>query len=69
VFHSLRDQQIFRHLNFFKMPYRVEISPNARAGCKNTECKNEGIKIQKGELRFGTLVTIQERTSWAYKHW
>ncbi|KAF9740051.1 hypothetical protein PMIN02_002787 [Paraphaeosphaeria minitans] len=51
------------------MPYRVEESKNARAGCKNTECKNEGVKIHKGELRFATQVTIQEHTSWAYKHW
>ncbi|KAK7191523.1 hypothetical protein DPSP01_011040 [Paraphaeosphaeria sporulosa] len=51
------------------MPYRVEESKNARAGCKNTECKKEGVKIGKGELRFATQVTIQEHTSWAYKHW
>ncbi|EOD48938.1 putative zf-parp-type zinc finger protein [Neofusicoccum parvum UCRNP2] len=49
--------------------YRVEVSPNKRAGCKNSECKNAGIKIQKGELRFATMVTIQEQQSWAYKHW
>ncbi|KAF2445117.1 zf-PARP-domain-containing protein [Karstenula rhodostoma CBS 690.94] len=51
------------------MPYRVEESKNARASCKNTECKNAGVKIQKGELRFATQVTIQDHTSWAYKHW
>lgn len=51
------------------MPYRVEESKNARAGCKNKECKDAGVKIQKGELRFATQVTIQEHTSWAYKHW
>ena len=51
------------------MPYRVEISTTARAVCKSTECKKEGIKIQKGELRFGTLVTIRDHTSWSYKHW
>ncbi|KAF2872154.1 hypothetical protein BDV95DRAFT_571610 [Massariosphaeria phaeospora] len=49
--------------------YRLEVSPNARAFCKNKECKDSGVKIQKGELRFGTLVTIDEHTSWAYKHW
>ncbi|KAF2274147.1 zf-PARP-domain-containing protein [Westerdykella ornata] len=49
--------------------YRIELSPNARAMCKNKECKDAGVKIQKGELRFGTLVTIEEHTSWTYKHW
>ncbi|KIW08030.1 uncharacterized protein PV09_00974 [Verruconis gallopava] len=49
--------------------YRIEISPNNRAGCKNTECKKNNIKISKGELRFGTFVEIQEHQSWQYKHW
>jgi serine/threonine-protein kinase ATR len=49
--------------------YRIEISPNNRAGCKSTECKNEGIKILKGEIRFGTFVEIMEHQSWQYKHW
>ncbi|KAF2787434.1 zf-PARP-domain-containing protein [Melanomma pulvis-pyrius CBS 109.77] len=49
--------------------YIVEVSKNARAICKNKECKDAGVKIQKGKVRFGTLVTIHEHTSWAYKHW
>lgn len=36
-----------------------EASPNRRAGCQSTECKKAGVKIQAGELRFGTFVTIQ----------
>ena len=40
-----------------------EISPNKRAGCQSTECKQAGIKIQTGELRFGTFVTIMARKS------
>ena len=36
----------------------TETSPNKRAGCQATECKQAGIKIQVGELRFGTFVTI-----------
>ncbi|KAK8171318.1 poly polymerase and DNA-ligase Zn-finger region-domain-containing protein, partial [Phyllosticta citrichinensis] len=48
---------------------RLELSPNKRATCKVTHCQKEGIKIEKGELRFGTLVTINENTSWTYKHW
>ncbi|KAI9843602.1 MAG: hypothetical protein M1838_002534 [Thelocarpon superellum] len=49
--------------------YRVEVSTNNRAGCKDSTCKANGVKILKGELRFATQVTIQENTSWVYKHW
>ncbi|KAI9783520.1 MAG: hypothetical protein M1839_003690 [Geoglossum umbratile] len=49
--------------------YRVEISGNSRAGCKNTACKTQNIKIQKGELRFGSLVEIGGHQSWSWKHW
>ena len=51
------------------MPYRIEICPNNRATCKNTECKANKVIIPKGELRFGTFITIQDHQSWAYKHW
>ncbi|KAL9058323.1 MAG: hypothetical protein Q9162_001778 [Coniocarpon cinnabarinum] len=33
------------------------------------ECKNNNVKIQKGELRQGSLVEIKENQSWHYKHW
>ncbi|KAF2747976.1 zf-PARP-domain-containing protein [Sporormia fimetaria CBS 119925] len=49
--------------------YRVELSPNNRAFCKNKECKDAGVKIMKGELRFASLFHIKEQTSWAFKHW
>ncbi|KAJ8114348.1 hypothetical protein OPT61_g3751 [Boeremia exigua] len=49
--------------------YRVEASPNKRAGCINKECKDKGTKILKGELRFAVQVTIKEHLSWQYKHW
>jgi hypothetical protein len=49
--------------------YRIELSPNKRAGCKIGNCKQEKIKIEKDELRLGTLVTIQEHQSMAYRHW
>lgn len=54
-----------------KMPtgYRIELAPNQRATCKNTECKNAGVKILKGEVRFATMITINEHSSWTYKHW
>ncbi|KAK5071957.1 hypothetical protein LTR64_004264 [Lithohypha guttulata] len=32
-------------------------------------CKNAATKIQKGELRFGSLVKFKEHTSWKWKHW
>ncbi|KAI9790937.1 MAG: hypothetical protein M1833_001736 [Piccolia ochrophora] len=50
--------------------YRVELSPNNRAGCKNKLCKDQGVKILKGEIRFATWVEIAERGgSWQYRHW
>jgi serine/threonine-protein kinase ATR len=48
---------------------RTEISSTNRAGCQDGYCKSHGIKILKGELRFGTFVEIQEHQSWRYKHW
>lgn len=51
------------------MVYRIEVSPNNRAGCKNTECKNAGIKISKGQMRFGAWVEGPEFQSWSWKHW
>lgn len=46
-----------------------EVSPNNRAGCKDTECKKRGDKCVKGTLRFGTWVEIQDHGSWSWKHW
>lgn len=46
-----------------------EVSPNNRAGCQATHCKAEGVKIKKGEIRQGVLVTIKEHTSMKYRHW
>ncbi|KAG9898140.1 zf-PARP-domain-containing protein, partial [Aureobasidium melanogenum] len=51
------------------MPYRLELSPNNRAGCKATDCKDKGVKIMKGELRQATQITINEHQSWVYRHW
>ncbi|KAH7103764.1 Cullin binding-domain-containing protein [Auriculariales sp. MPI-PUGE-AT-0066] len=48
--------------------YRVEYAKSARAGCKGPKpCL--GTKIGKDELRFGTLVTLKEQTTWTWKHW
>ncbi|KAH0495667.1 hypothetical protein TgHK011_009202 [Trichoderma gracile] len=49
--------------------YRIEISPNKRAGCTDTVCKQGEVKIQKGELRFGSWTIIREHGSWRWKHW
>ncbi|CAK3914966.1 Zinc finger PARP-type [Lecanosticta acicola] len=49
--------------------YRVEIATTGRAGCQATECKKEGVKILKGELRQGVTVVIKENTSLKYRHW
>ncbi|KAI9876226.1 MAG: hypothetical protein M1830_006977 [Pleopsidium flavum] len=47
----------------------AELSSTNRAGCKNKECLDNGIKIQKGELRFGTQIEIQEHQTWHWRHW
>ncbi|RAO64493.1 uncharacterized protein BHQ10_000505 [Talaromyces amestolkiae] len=49
--------------------YRIEESPNKRAGCKVKACKDHNIKIQKGELRLGTWVDTERYQSWSYRHW
>lgn len=45
-----------------------ELSVSNRAACQATACKN-GAKIGKGELRQGVLVTMNENTSWKWRHW
>jgi hypothetical protein len=47
----------------------TEVSVSSRAGCQSTHCKKEEVKIQKGELRQGVLVTIRENTAWKWRHW
>lgn len=47
----------------------AELAKSARAGCKNTECKKEGLKIEKGEIRVGTWVEIKEHGGWQWRHW
>ncbi|KXL47114.1 hypothetical protein M433DRAFT_152997 [Acidomyces richmondensis BFW] len=51
------------------MSYRLEISPNNRATCSATQCKKEGVKIKKGEIRQAVLVPFQDHQSWKYRHW
>jgi hypothetical protein len=47
----------------------LEVSASNRAGCQDALCKAEGRKIEKGAMRFGTWVEIQEHGSWRWKHW
>jgi len=48
--------------------YRLERASTGRAGCVGKKpCK--GTKIEKGELRFGTWVVIQEHGGWKWRHW
>ncbi|KAI1337114.1 hypothetical protein F5Y15DRAFT_391422 [Xylariaceae sp. FL0016] len=51
--------------------YRVEISPNNRAGCQDKVCKDTAHKITKGELRLGVWVTVPgtDHASWKWRHW
>ncbi|EMC92692.1 hypothetical protein BAUCODRAFT_37597 [Baudoinia panamericana UAMH 10762] len=51
------------------MAYRIEIASGGRAGCQATKCKKEGVKINKGEIRQGVFVTINEHQSWKWRHW
>ncbi|KAI9669656.1 MAG: hypothetical protein M1831_007352 [Alyxoria varia] len=49
--------------------YRVELAKTGRSGCRDTHCQKANVKIEKGDLRFGTLVEIKGQQSWFWKHW
>ncbi|KAJ7762739.1 hypothetical protein DFH07DRAFT_739153 [Mycena maculata] len=49
--------------------YRLEYSASNRAKCKGAKPCKVGTTISKGDLRFGTLVDIQGKTSFAWRHW
>ncbi|GAB7329565.1 hypothetical protein MBLNU13_g01326t2 [Cladosporium sp. NU13] len=51
------------------MAYRIEISATKQAGCQATQCKKENVKIQKGEIRQGVLVTAGDFQSMKWRHW
>lgn len=46
-----------------------ELASSGRAVCRNKECKDNQVKIEKGTLRFCTQVEMGGHQSWAYKHW
>ncbi|KIN07976.1 hypothetical protein OIDMADRAFT_110631 [Oidiodendron maius Zn] len=52
-----------------KLTNWLETASSGRAVCRATECKKNGIKIDKDELRMGTWVEFEERGSWQWKHW
>lgn len=48
----------------------TEVSATRRAGCKAKRCKDNDVKIQKGELRMGVLVDFDgEHQSMVWRHW
>ncbi|KAL5364324.1 poly polymerase and DNA-ligase Zn-finger region-domain-containing protein [Aspergillus floccosus] len=49
--------------------YRLEEASTSRAGCQNKECKDQKVKIQKGELRHGTWVENDRIKAFMWRHW
>jgi Poly(ADP-ribose) polymerase and DNA-Ligase Zn-finger region len=49
--------------------YKIEVSPNNRAKCRDQLCRDEGINILKGQLRFGVWLVLPDYEMWSYKHW
>ncbi|KAJ7163400.1 hypothetical protein C8R43DRAFT_919079, partial [Mycena crocata] len=49
-----------------KQGYRLEYAASNRSKCKG---HSAGSPIAKGELRFGTIVDIQGKTSFQWRHW
>ncbi|EAW21262.1 uncharacterized protein NFIA_064260 [Aspergillus fischeri NRRL 181] len=47
----------------------IQAASTGRAGCQNKECKEEKIKIGKGELRLGTWVDTEKLQSFFWRHW
>ncbi|KAJ6616425.1 hypothetical protein B0H10DRAFT_1696163, partial [Mycena sp. CBHHK59/15] len=54
-----------------KSGYRLEYASSNRAKCKGSfSCiLRVGTVITKGELRFGSIVDFQGKTSFAWRHW
>ncbi|KKK18802.1 hypothetical protein AOCH_002889 [Aspergillus ochraceoroseus] len=49
--------------------YRIDEASTGRAGCQNKECKDNKVKILKGELRLGTWVDTERFQSFFWRHW
>jgi len=46
-----------------------ELAKSGRAGCQVKECKDEKLKIPKGELRVGTWIDTSSQQFWSWRHW
>lgn len=51
------------------MSYRLEMAKTGAAKCRNPDCFKNNIKIGKGELRLGVLVTVNGHDSFHWRHW
>ncbi|KAB8078940.1 hypothetical protein BDV29DRAFT_165567 [Aspergillus leporis] len=49
--------------------YRLEQASTGRAGCQNKECKDQKVKIAKGELRLGSWVDTERIQAFFWRHW
>ncbi|KAB8230494.1 hypothetical protein ETB97_012516 [Aspergillus alliaceus] len=49
--------------------YRLEQATTGRAGCQNKECKDQKVKIAKGELRLGSWVDSERIQAFFWRHW
>lgn len=68
-FHSLSQSSHLISTCAQKLTRVKELASSGRAVCKNKECKDNKVKIEKGSLRFCTQVEMGGHQSWAYKHW
>ncbi|TVY33589.1 PARP-type zinc finger-containing protein, partial [Lachnellula subtilissima] len=57
----------FKYYNGANHP--IETATTGRATCVATECKKNGVKIEKDDLRFGVWVEINGNGSFRWKHW
>ncbi|KAJ0423733.1 hypothetical protein BJY00DRAFT_278195 [Aspergillus carlsbadensis] len=49
--------------------YRIDLAPTGRAGCTNKECKDNKVKITKGDVRVGSWVDTGNYQSFMWRHW
>jgi len=49
--------------------YKIEVSPNRRAKCRDRTCLLDNVKIEKGDLRFAVWLLLPDLELWSYKHW
>ncbi|KAI7952753.1 hypothetical protein MJO29_008384, partial [Puccinia striiformis f. sp. tritici] len=68
-FHHLKVSQLAQKSQDGDMPgYRVEYASSGRAKC-NGRKPCHGTMIPKGQIRFGTWVTLHEHGSFKWRHW